>query len=272
MRALVAPKSNRVCCDVEHRVGALPRPRALDDVERIVGEIAREDAVGGDAEVDRRQPRLRAPPRARRAPRPRWPPLRACPDGARPRAAMTARNGSKPACSRRRRSTGSASKSIVIGRPVGAGSGAVWARGRGACAPRRAVTPATGARRTPLTARQAECRRDAVTCWATATHSPKPSGAHVVPRTCALMPALYSPPRRSVFAVQVNRCERVSTGRGVAVGVDLAASAPPPRCSRCGGAKRSTDSPRAPRGASRAGCRSWPPRPAPAGRERRARR
>jgi len=41
--------------DVEQGVGALPRPRPLDDVERIVREFARQDPVGSDAEIDRRQ-------------------------------------------------------------------------------------------------------------------------------------------------------------------------------------------------------------------------
>ena len=40
------------------RVGALARARALDDVERVVGEFAGEHAIGGDAEVDGREPRL----------------------------------------------------------------------------------------------------------------------------------------------------------------------------------------------------------------------
>ena len=41
--------------DAEQGVGALARARPLDDVERIVGEVAREHAIGGDVEVDRRQ-------------------------------------------------------------------------------------------------------------------------------------------------------------------------------------------------------------------------
>ena len=53
-----APKSNRVWLTASDGVGALRGPRALDDVVRIVGEFAREHPVGGDAEVDRRQPAL----------------------------------------------------------------------------------------------------------------------------------------------------------------------------------------------------------------------
>ncbi len=44
--------------DGEQGVGALPRPRALDDVERVFGKFARDHPVGGDAEIDRRQPSL----------------------------------------------------------------------------------------------------------------------------------------------------------------------------------------------------------------------
>jgi len=42
----------------EQRVGAVLRPRALEDIERVVREVARQHLVGGDRQVAGRQAAL----------------------------------------------------------------------------------------------------------------------------------------------------------------------------------------------------------------------